>query len=531
MKFKFLFLFFPSFLLTCTNFLVTPGASIDGSAFISYSADSHELYGELQLIPAGDFPETSFYEVIEVDTKKYLGRIAQAKHTFSVIGLMNEHQVSIGETTFGGRKECQETEGILDYGNLMILALQRAKTAREAIEVMGKLLDEYGYASEGETFSIADPKEVWIMDLIGKGKGEKGAVWVARKVPDGYVTAHANQARIRQFPLNDPKNCLYAKDVISFAREKGWFSGKDEEFSFADTYAPLDFEALRFCEARVWSFFRRVAPSQNMDEFLDYVRGNKNAKPLPLWIKPDKKISLEDMFSYMRDHFEGTEFDLTKDIGAGPFHLPYRWRPLTWKIDDKKYFNERATSTQQTGYSFISQMRAWLPSPIGGVFWYGVDDSNSTVYIPFYAGTKEVHPAFKVGTCDFSKFCWDSAFWVFNFVSNWAYSRYEDMIKDIKIVQQSFEGKFLANQGSIEEAAIKLYKDSPELAKDYLTNYSFKNCEEVFVRWKNLGEFLIWKYLDGNVRDTQGKVTHPPYPEDWYKRIIKETGDKYLIKE
>lgn len=529
--FKILFLFLPLSLFPCTNFLVTPGASVDGSSFISYSADSHELYGELNYFPAADWPEGSFYEVVEVDTKKYLGRIPQVKHTYAVIGLMNEFQVSIGETTFGGRKECQETEGILDYGNLMILALQRARTAREAILVMGELLEKYGYASEGETFSIADPQEVWIMDLIGKGKGEKGAVWVALRIPDGYVSAHANQARIRQFPLKDPQNCLYAKDVISFARQKGWFSGKDEEFSFVDTYAPPDFEALRFCEARVWSFFRRVAPSQNMDQYLDYVRGNKNAKPLPLWIKPDKKISLQDMFSCMRDHFEGTEFDLSRDIGAGPFHLPYRWRPLTWEIDGKKYFNERSTSTQQTGYSFISQMRKWLPHPIGGVFWFGLDDTNSTVYIPFYAGTREIPRPFAQGTCDFSKFCWDSAFWVFNFVANWAYSRYEDMIKDIKQVQGELEGKFLANQKSIEELALKYYNESPQKAVEYLTNYSRREAEIVFERWKKLGEFLIWKYLDGNVRDTQGKVTHPPYPEDWYRRIIKETGDKFLIKE
>ncbi len=530
-NFILIFLLFPLFSFPCTNFLVTAGASTDGSTFISYSADSHELYGELQLIPPGIFPDGSFYEVIEIDNKKYLGRIPQIKQTFGIVGLMNEYQVSIGETTFGGRKECKETEGILDYGNLMILALQRAKTAREAIEVMGKLIDEYGYASEGETFSIADPKEVWVIDLIGKGKGEKGAVWVALKVPDGYVCAHANQARIRQFPLNDPKNCIYSKDVISFAREKGWFSGKDEEFSFVDVYSPPDFGALRFCEARVYAFFRRVAPSQNMDQYLDYVKGNKKAKPLPLWIKPDKKISVQDMFSLMRDHFEGTELDMTRDIGAGPFHLPYRWRPLTWKVDEKEYFNERATSTQQTGYSFIAQMRSWLPNPIGGILWFGVDDTFSTVYLPFYAGTKEIPKPYRVGTCNFESFCWDSAFWIFNFVSNWAYSRYEDMIKDIQIVQRELEGKFLSNQKSIEEAALKLYNQSPELAKDYLTNYIMKEGEEVFLRWKKLGEFLIWKYLDGNVRDPQKKVTHPPYPEDWYRRIIKETGDKFLVVE
>ncbi len=522
-----LFLF--SFGFSCTNFLVSKGATKDGSTMITYAADSHTLYGELYFTLAGIHPEGEMLDVYEWDTGKYLGKIKQAKRTYKVIGNMNEFQVSIGETTYGGRKELHSKVGILDYGSLMYITLQRARTAREAIKIMGKLVEEYGYVSSGETFSIADPKEVWIMDMIGKGK-EKGAVWVARRVPDGYVTAHANQARIRKFPLNDPKNCLYSKDVISFARKMGYFKGEDKDFSFVDAYAPPDFGGLRFCEARVWSFFRRIAPSKNMDKYLDYVRGNPKAEPLPLWIKPDKKLTVQDLMSLMRDHFEGTEFDLSKGVGAGPYRLPYRWRPLVWKLNGKKYFNERATSTQQTGFSFIAQARGYLPNPIGGIFWFSVDDTYSTVYVPMYVGIERAPYNYAVGTGDFYHFSWDSAFWVFNFVANFAYSRYSDMIKDIQKQQRYFEDKFVAEVPEVDKAALSLYKKSSLLAKDYLTKYSEKQASAVVKRWRKLLIELLVKYLDGNMKDEKGKVTHPGYPKSWYERIVKESGDKYLMK-
>jgi len=337
----------------CTNFLVTRGASVNGSTMISYAADSHVLYGELYFSPAQDYPEGSWLEIYEWDTGKFLGKIRQVPHTFSVIGNMNEYQVAIGETTYGGRRELVDTSGIIDYGSLMYVTLQRAKSAKEAIQIMGNLVAEYGYYSSGESFSIADKNEVWIMEMIGKGPGNKGALWVARKIPDGYISAHANQARITTFPLNDPENCLYAEDVISFARDKGWYTGKDEDFSFSDTYAPLDFTAARFCESRVWSFFSKV--NKDMDKYLDYAMGYNLENRMPLWIKPDNKISVQDMMRFMRDHFEDTPMDMTRDIGAGPYRMPYRWRPLTWQVHDQTYFNERAVATQQTGFSFITK--------------------------------------------------------------------------------------------------------------------------------------------------------------------------------
>jgi dipeptidase len=512
----------------CTNFLISKGATKDGSTMITYAADSHELYGELYFTPAADHLPGAMLDIYEWDTGKYLGQIKQVPHTYTVVGNMNEHQVSIGETTWGGREELKDPKAIMDYGSLMYIALQRAKTAREAIKVITELVAEYGYYSAGESFSIADPNEVWIMEIIGKGSDNKGAIWVARKVPDGYICAHANQARIRQFPLRDKENCLYAKDVISFAREKGYFNGRDEDFSFADAYAPLDYGALRFCEARVWSMFRRSAPSLNLS--MNYAKGVKGAEPLPLWIKPDKKLSVHDVMELMRDHFEGSDFDMTKDIGAGPFNLPYRWRPLTWEVDSVRYCNERATSTQQTGFSFVAQARSWLPDPIGGVFWFGVDDTYSTVYVPIYCGVKQVPHSFAVGTGSFHDFTWESAFWVFNFVSNYAYLRYSDMITDIQKVQRELEGKFLADQSQIEEAAMKLYEQSPQIAREYLTDYSMKLGDSTIKRWKKLGEFLIYKYLDGNVKDELGKVTHPGYPESWYRRIVNETGDHFKMK-
>lgn len=367
------------------------------------------------------------------------------------------------------------------------------------------------------------------MEMISKGPANKGAAWVARKVPDGFICAHANHPRVRQFPLNEKENCLYAKDVISFARDKGYFKGDDKDFSFADAYAPLDYGAIRFCDVRVWAMFRRAAPSLNLSS--DYIKAVKGAAPLPLWIKPDTKLSVRDVMDLMRDHLEGTEFDMTKDVGAGPFKLPYRWRPLTWKVDSVDYLNERATSTQQTGFSFVAQARSWLPDPIGGIHWFGVDDTYSTVYIPMYCGIKEVPKSHAVGTGSFQDFTWESAFWVFNFVANFSYLRYSDMIKDVQKLQRELEGKFLADQPEIEKAALALYNTSPQLAIDYLTQYSVKLGISTVERWKKLGEFLLYKYLDGNVKDELGNVKHPGYPESWYRVISKETGEKLKMKK
>jgi dipeptidase len=513
----------------CTSILVARGATADGSTMITYAADSHALYGALYMTPAGVHPPGAMRDVIEWDTGKHLGRIPQAPVTYQTIGNMNEHQVAITESTWGGREELAGPAGIVDYGSLIWIALERSKTAREAIRTMASLVEEHGYASTGESFSISDPNEVWLMEMIGKGKGQKGAVWVARRVPEGHLTAHANHARIRTFPLADPENVLYSKDVVSFAREKGWFSGRDEEFSFADTYAPLDFGALRFCEARVWSVFRRAAPSLPLPA--DMIRGDVKAERLPLWIKPDRKLAVADVMALMRDHYQGTELDMTKDVGAGPFALPYRWRPMTWEVDGAKFVHERAISTQQTGYSLVSQSRSWLPSPIGGVLWFGLDDTASTVYMPMYVGMRRVPKSLAVGTGDFSRFSWDSAFWTFNFVSNWAYSRWADMIVDVRRVQGELEGRFLAEQAEVEKAALELHARAPGLARDHLTDYSTRVAEETVARWRKLGEFLVWKYLDGNVRDAQGKVTHPRYPDSWYRRIVEDHGETVRMPE
>jgi dipeptidase len=509
--------------LACTNFLITKGASADGSTMITYAADSHVLYGELYYTPAGRHIPGSMLDVYEWDTGKFLGQIAQIPETYSVVGNINEHQVAIGETTWGGRPELHDPEAIVDYGSMMYIALQRATTAREAIEVMTGLVAEYGYYSSGESISVSDPDEVWMMDIISKGPKNKGAVWVARKIPDGYIAAHANHPRITTFPMNDEENTLYAPDVISFAREQGYFDGPDNEFSFADAYGPPSFGGLRFCESRVWCMFNRAAPSLGLTS--DYVKGVENAEPMPLWIKPDKKLSVRDVMEFMRDHFEGTEFDMTKDIGAGPYELPYRWRPLTWEVDGVEYLNERATSTQQTGFSFVTQSRSWLPDAVGGVIWFGVDDTYSTVYVPMYCGIREIPYNFAVGTGDFHDLTWDSAFWVFNYVSNFAYLRYSDMIKDVRLVQRELEGKFLAAQPEIEAAAVALHEQAPQLARDYLTDYSKRMGAETVKRWRKLGEFLLYRYLDGNVKDELGGLTQPGYSESWYATVAKATGD------
>ncbi len=509
----------------CTNFLITKGASADGSTMITYSADSHELYGELYFYPAARHAPGALRDVHEWDTGKYLGQIAEAPVTYSVVGNINEHQVAIGESTFGGREELRDPKAIVDYGSLMYIGLQRAKTAREAIRVMTDLVAEFGYYSSGESFSISDPEEVWILEMIGKGPDNKGAVWVARLVPDGYISGHANAARIRQFPLNDPENTLYASDVISFARSKGWFDGKDADFSFADAYSPTDFGARRFCDARVWCLFHRAAPSQKIPT--SWVEGaDRAAEPLPLWVKPDRKVTVADLMGFMRDHFEETPLDMTKDVGAGPYRLPYRWRPLTWKVGEREFFNERAVSTQQTGFSFVSQSRSWLPGPIGGLLWFGVDDTYSTVYFPVYAGITEVPKSFAVGTGSFRDVTWDSAFWVFNQVANYSYLRYSEMITDVRRAQTLLEAKYLAAQPDVDQAALALHAQSPRLAKDYLTQFSVAAGEEVVARWRELSKELLYKYMDGNLKDEHGHPQHPGYDKAWYEMVAAATGER-----
>jgi len=513
----------------CTNLLVTKGASKDGSTMITYSADSHTLYGELYFKQGGRHQPGAFRDIIEWDTGKPLGRIPEAPVTYTRVGNMNEHQLAIAETTFGGRKELQGPSGIVDYGSLIYIALERAKTAREAIQVMTSLVETYGYASTGESFSLADPNEVWILEMIGRGKGQTGALWVATKLPDGTISAHANQARIRQFPQSDPATTLFSRDLIAFAREKGWFKGEDRKFSFVDAYAPLSFGALRACEARVWSIFNRAAKNQKIP--MDFVKAEKGARPMPLFVKPDQKLDVRDAMELMRDHYEGTEFDMTKDIGAGPYKLPYRWRPMGFKIDGQDYVHERAISTQQTGFSFVSQSRSWLPDAIGGVLWFGVDDTYTTVYVPISCGVQAAPKAFAEGTGNFNEFNWDSAFWTFNFVTNYTYTRWSDMIVDVQKVQREYEGRYLAEQPEVDRAALELHKKDPAQARVYLTQYAAKETAQLHARWRKLGEFLIWKYLDGNVRNEKGQVTHPKAPEDWLRCIVKEHGDVIKVKK
>jgi len=539
----------------CTNILITKGASVDGSTFVSYSADSHDLYGELYYWPGKTYPPGTMLDVYEWDTGKYLGKIPQVSQTYTVIGNMNENQVTIAETTFGGRDELADTTGIIDYGSLIYIALQRAKTAREAIKIMTDLVAEYGYCSGGESFSILDPNEVWILEMIGKGTNlktdrktkkqfneNKGAVWVAVKIPDGYVTAHANQSRIHKFPLNDKENVLYSPDVISFARSKGYYSGSDADFSFCDSYAPLDHSALRACEGRVWSAFRIMNPE--MDKHLPFVLGQTTEK-MPLYILPTKKVSVADVRKIMRDVFEGTPLSMTQDDdpGAGPYRSPYRWRPMAWELDGKEYFNERAIATQQTGFSFIAQMRSWLPNPIGGIFWFGVDDANMSVYVPLYIGMQAIPHNFAVGNGNMLEFTWNSSFWVFNWVANQAYHRFNQMIVDIRKAQQELEEKFDLYTPIIDQAALTLYKENPDAAKAFLTEYSHNQSRLTHERWKKLGEFLFVKYLDGNLhleengvfkRNPYGnpyRTQFPGYNEDFYRNIVDKTGDRLQVKE
>ncbi|MDR0940292.1 MAG: C69 family dipeptidase [Mediterranea sp.] len=526
--------------LACTNLIVGKNASTDGSTIVSYSADSYGLYGELYHYPAATYPKGTMLAVHEWDTGKYLGQIAQAERTYNVIGNMNEFQLTIGETTFGGRHELADSTGIVDYGSLIYIGLQRARTAREAIKVMTDLVQQYGYYSEGESFTIADPNEIWIMEMIGKGPGVRGAVWVAVRVPDDCISAHANQARVHQFDMNDKENCMYAPDVVSFAREKGYFSGVNKDFSFADAYAPLDFSARRFCEARVWSYFNRF--TDNGDAYLPYIEGQTDT-PMPLFVKPNRKISVQDVKDMMRDHYEGTPLDITNDFGAGPYKAPYRLTPLTFEVDGKEYFNERPISTQQTGFVFVAQMRANLPDAVGGVLWFGVDDANMTVFVPVYCCATKVPTCFtRVDGADYITFSWNSAFWIFNWVANMVYPRYDLMIGDLRATQKEIESTFANGQQGAEETAAKLLEKDNAAAVDFLTNYTNMAAQSAFDTWKQLGTFLVVKYNDGVVkrmkdgqfeRNAIGQpagVIRVGYPKGFLEEYVKETGDRYRVK-
>ena len=527
--------------LACTNLIVGKNVSADGSTIISYSADSYSLFGELYHYPAGMHKKGTMINVYEWDTGKYLGQIEQARQTYNVVGNMNEFQLTIGETTFGGRPELVDTTGVIDYGSLIYLGLQRSRTAREAIKVMTDLVQEYGYCSSGESFTIADPNEVWIMEMIGKGPGVRGAVWVAVRVPDDCISAHANHSRIHQFDTSDKENCMYAPDVISFAREKGYFNGVNKDFSFSKAYAPLDFGARRYCEARVWSYFNMF--TDRGDELLPYIQGTTD-EPMPLYVKPNRKISVQDVKNAMRDHYEGTALDITKDFGAGPYHTPYRLSPLEFEVNGQKYFNERPISTQQSGFVFVAQMRENLPDAVGGVLWFGLDDANMTVFTPVYCCATRVPECYtRVDGADYITFSWKSSFWVFNWIANMVYPRYDLMIDDVRAVQTEIETTFNQAQEGIEAVAVKMLETDPAQAKEFLTNYTVMTAQSTHDAWKRLGEFLIVKYNDGVVKRVKdGKfernaigqpagVIRPGYPKEFLDEYVKQTGDRYKIPE
>ncbi len=541
----------------CTNFLITKGASVDGSTFISYCADSHIRYGELYFTPAADWPEGSMRVCYDRGTNAPRGSVPQPPHTYQVVGYINENQVAIGETTFGGREELINPDGIVDYGSLMFIALERSRTAREAIKIMADLVEEYGYGSDGESFSISDPNEVWYMEMMPMGE-QKGAVWVAIRIPDGYVSGHANAARITTFPLrngktsitdkdwkklyNEQVEVIYKHDIIDFARSKGYFSGKDKDFDFSAAYAPVDFSAARICDLRVWTMFNKVC--DGMDEYWDYVTGKDLTHRMPLYVKPNRKISLSDMMAFQRDHFQGTELDKTMDPGAGPFGSPFRFNPLYWKYEDKPYFNERSIEVVQTGFSFIAQCRNWLPNPIGGIIWFGVDDTNSTVYTPFYCSISEVPIEYRVGNGDILTYSDNAAFWVFNRLAHFKYLYYNRVIGDIQAKQKSLEDSYQEQVNYADNEALNLLTESPEKAIAYLTDFSGKAGHNTVEQWRNLSNYLLVKYLDSNVKqvDENGKFLRNPYgyplkpqqpgyPDSWKKEVIEGTGDRFRRPE
>lgn len=522
----------------CTNMIVGKKASVDGSTIVSYSADSYGMYGFLYHSKAGIHEKDEMVKIYEWDTGKYLGEIPQARQTYNVIGNMNEFQVTIGETTFGGREELVDHTGLIDYGSLIYLGLQRSRTAREAIKVMTDLVKEYGYYSSGESFSIADPNEVWIMEMIGKGPGVTGAVWVAVRIPDDCIAAHANQSRIHQFDLNDKENVMYSPDVISFAREKGYFTGLNKDFSFADAYNPLDFSGLRFCEARVWSYYNMFTDRGN--EFLPYIQGETKT-PMPLYVKPNRKLSVQDIQNAMRDHYEGTPLDISQDFGAGAYHTPYRLTPLSFSVNGERYFNERPISTQQSAWVFVAQMRDNLPDAIGGVFWFGTDDANMTVFVPIYCCTDLVPPCFDEHTdgAGAESFSFNSSFWVNNWIANMVYPRYDLMIDDVRATQTELENSFRAAQAGIEDTASRLAETDLAQAKAFLTNYSNMSAQSYISTWQKLAQYLVVKYNDTAVKrmgkrglvgkdvDESKIVGRPGYPQQWAEEYVKQTGNRY----
>ncbi len=542
---------------SCTNVIVTKGASRDGSVMVTYSADSHQLYGELYYKKGGDHAPGTMMKIYEWDTGKFLGKIPQVAKTYTTVGNMNEHQLIITETTFGGLSQLVDTTGIMDYGSLIYITLQRARTAREAIKVLTDLVKEYGYYSSGESFSIADKEEAWILEMIGKGTKmvngknvNKGAVWVAIRIPDGYISAHANQARITTFPKNDPENCIYSPDVIAFAKESGLYKGSDKDFSFSDTYAPLSFGGMRGCEARVWSAFNILGGGMIGDkpytDYLDYAMGHNAKNRMPLYVKPKEKVSVKMLADVMRDHYEGTALDMTQDIGAGGSALPYRWRPMSFEVDGKKYYNERAIATQQTGFWLLGQARNWLPDEIGGVLWFGVDDAATSALTPIYSSSLSVPDCFRVGNGNMTTYSPTSAFWIFNRVSNFAYLRYDYMAPDIRKAVDEHELTAMERIPAIDAAALEIHKSSPQKAREFLTDYSVNTAQHLFNKWVELDRYLLIKFIDGNIKkesapgcfldNGSGKnipasPKQPGYSERWKRAVKEDAGERLRVIE
>lgn len=526
----------------CTNLIVGKKASKDGSVMCSYSADDYGMFIGLCHFPAGKHSKGEMRKVYDWDTNEYHGEIPEAEETYNVIGNINEYQVSIGETTFGGREEMVDTTGILDYGSLIYIALQRSKTAREAIKVMTGLVETYGYCSEGETFTICDPNEAWIMEMMGQGPGSKGVVWVALRVPDDAICAHANQSRIRTFNIKDKKNVMVSDDCIGYARRMGWFDGADKDFSFCDAYAKPDFSGRRICDARVWSFFNHF--SDDMNRYIPYVEGKQaDTEPLPLWIVPNRKVSLQDMEACMRDHYEGTPFSLDNDPGRGVWDMPYRPTPLTYTVDGKKYFNERPISTQQSAFSYVAQLRSWLPRQIGGILWFGNDDGNMVAFTPVYCGNTVRPECYNTKGADAVTFSNKNAFWVCNWVSNMVYPRYSLMFPSLKEVRDSLDNSYFVNQPAVEKKALSLYENSREEAVKYLNDYSNTVAQQMLDRWNELAIYLIVKYNDMAVKPEKdgkfmrtktglgAKVERPGYPESVARDIVRQSGCRYAVPE
>ena len=528
----------------CSNFIVGKKASVDGSVMCSYSADDYGMFQNLCHYPAAKHAKGEMRKIYDWDTNKYHGEIPEAAQTYSVIGNINEWQVTIGETTYGGREEMADSTGIMDYGSLIYVALQRSKTAREAIKVMTTLANTYGYNSEGETFTICDPNEAWIMEMMGKGAGSKGAVWVALRIPDDAICAHANQSRIGKFNMKDKKNVMYAKDVVSFARSKGWFQGKDADFSWKMAYAKPDFSGRRFCDARAWSMLNHF---YDMTPYLDWALGkNPDAQDMPLWVVPNKKVSVQDVENVMRDHYEGTPLSVAdgSDIGGGIWEMPYRPTPLMYKVDGKQYFNERPVSTQQSGFVFVSQMRSWLPREIGGVLWFANDDANMAAFTPVYCSMTERPECYNTPGADALHFSKKNAYWVCNMTSNMVYPRYSLMFPTLKEVRDSLDNSYIAAQAGVEKKAQELYAQNPQAAVKYLNDYSVEKAQQMLARWNQLFEFMVVKYNDMIIKPTDKNGTfektqyglgarpvRPGYPEKYAKELVKQSGDKFLVPE